>query len=220
MLPVGKKHLISLSTPNTEWQNYPHWADISSRNVILIRCSSFQPSYEEVFSKVKRRWKNLIKVSHWENSISLDVEPKKVYDNKTSISSSTVLTIILLMGICILIFQYISNRLLKNLSEWCPNFYCSARWRYMWHLQKFLQYIKYITLEFTPFTIQLYPFAHPWTGFSKYHFPFSYVCTVFAPYSPSFTLSPPSIPPTGTNTPSQEAPVPLSYSLNIDLIQV
>lgn len=46
-------------------------------NVILIRCSSFQPSYEDGFTEVRRRWENLIKVSHQENTISVDVKPEK-----------------------------------------------------------------------------------------------------------------------------------------------
>lgn len=46
-------------------------------NVILIRCSSFQPSYEDGFTEVRGRWENLIKVSHQENTISVDVQPEK-----------------------------------------------------------------------------------------------------------------------------------------------
>lgn len=46
-------------------------------NVILIRCSSFQPSYEDACAEVTRRWENLIKVSHQENTISVDVKPEK-----------------------------------------------------------------------------------------------------------------------------------------------
>lgn len=78
VLPVGKA-LISLSTPNTEWQCYlsPLGREISSTNVILIRCSSFQPSYEDGFTEVRRRWENLIKVSHQENSISGDGKPER-----------------------------------------------------------------------------------------------------------------------------------------------
>jgi hypothetical protein len=36
----------------------------------------------------------------------------------------------------------------------------------LWHLQKFLQYLKYITLELIPLTILLYPLSsHSWNSF-------------------------------------------------------
>jgi hypothetical protein len=39
----------------------------------------------------------------------------------------------------------------------------------LWHLQTFLQYINYITLEFTPSIILLCPFhPHSWNSFSRY----------------------------------------------------
>jgi hypothetical protein len=57
-------------------------------------------------------------------------------------------------------------------------------------------------LEFAPppFSLIL-PTPHCWNSFNRYHFSI-YICVyrVFAPYSPSFTISPP--PPTGTNPPA------------------
>lgn len=67
-------------------------------NVILIRRSSLQLSYEDGYAKVRRRWQNLIKVSHWENSISIDIEPKKDMTGTLFITLSIGLTITLSMG--------------------------------------------------------------------------------------------------------------------------
>jgi hypothetical protein len=62
----------------------------------------------------------------------------------------------------------------------------------LWHLQRFLQSLS------TPFPLSpLLP--HSWNSNNRYHFSiYIYVYTVFAPYSPSYTLSLPSPHPTGT----------------------
>lgn len=74
-----EKHLLALSTPSAEWQFYlsPLDREISSLNVILIRCSSLQLDYEDSCTEVRRRWENLIRARHWESNKRLDVESKE-----------------------------------------------------------------------------------------------------------------------------------------------
>jgi hypothetical protein len=73
----------------------------------------------------------------------------------------------------------------------------------LWHLQMFLQHIKYIIyLNSTP-----PPFSfifHSWNNFNRYHFSiYMHVYTAFGLYSPSHALSPPLLLRIGTSHPRQ-----------------
>jgi hypothetical protein len=58
--------------------------------------------------------------------------------------------------------------------------------------------------------------SHSLNSFNKWCFSiYMNVYTVFAPYSPSYTHSPPSPPPIATNFPFQAGPVPSSCSLTL-----
>jgi hypothetical protein len=72
----------------------------------------------------------------------------------------------------------------------------------LWHLQKSLQCIRYIILEFFPSTILLFsPCPHSWNSFNRNHFSI-YVqeYTAFVLSSPSHTLSPHPSPSYNTDT--------------------
>jgi hypothetical protein len=59
--------------------------------------------------------------------------------------------------------------------------YCCAGWDILWHLHRFLQYIKFVILEISPSTVLLYPYPPPIPGIvsTDIIFAFTYMCPHF-----------------------------------------
>jgi hypothetical protein len=71
-----------------------------------------------------------------------------------------------------------------------------------WHIQNFLQY--YHSWIHPLHQSPLSPSPHSWNSFNSSHFSiYINVYTIFAPYSPSYTLSPNPPLSTGTNFPDK-----------------
>lgn len=64
---------------------------------------------EESCTEVRSRWENLIKASHWENSISVHAEKKKDMTGTLFTTLSIALVIKHSVGISVLTSQYIHN---------------------------------------------------------------------------------------------------------------
>jgi hypothetical protein len=87
----------------------------------------------------------------------------------------------------------------------------------IYHLQKFLQCVKYILLEFHSFHCSLSspPFPNSWNSINRFHFCiYIHVYILFAPYSPSYTFPHHLPPPTNANIPpsKQNLFCPRSYN--------
>jgi hypothetical protein len=78
----------------------------------------------------------------------------------------------------------------------------------LYHLQRFLQCIKYTVPEFTPsIALPDSPSPDSWNSFSRYHFCiYTHVYTLFAPCSSSYSYPCHLPPPTGANLPPSPHP--------------
>jgi hypothetical protein len=83
--------------------------------------------------------------------------------------------------------------LLYNVVNFNIFFYCCAGWGYIVGFSKVFIVCQIYHTEIHPFHHSLLPPPqHSWNSFNRYHFfIYIHVCTVFALYSPSHSLSPP-----------------------------